>query len=38
MAKKKETDIDSKIDDLEAAKEQYLSENTVISICVFISM
>ena len=30
--KKKETDIDSKIGDLEAAKEQYMSENTVISI------
>ena len=29
---KKETDVASKIDDLEAAKEQYLSENTVISI------
>lgn len=29
---KNETDIDSKIDELEAAKEQYLSENTVISI------
>ena len=33
MAKKnKGTDVDSKIDDLEAAKEQYMSENTVISI------
>ena len=32
MAKKKDTDVDSKIDDLEAAKEKYLSENTVISI------
>ena len=26
------TDVDKKIDDLEAAKEQYMSENTVISI------
>ena len=32
MAKKKDTDVDSKIDDLEAAKEKYMSENTVISI------
>ena len=30
--KKNETDVDSKIDDLEAAKEKYMSENTVISI------
>ncbi len=30
--KKQEVDIDSKVDDLEAAKEKYLSENTVISI------
>ena len=30
--KKNETDIDSKVDELEAAKEKYLSENTVISI------
>jgi len=29
---KQEVDIDSKVDDLEAAKEKYLSENTVISI------
>lgn len=32
MANKKETNIDDKVDQLEAAKEQYLSENTVISI------
>ena len=33
MSKKnKGTDVDSKIDDLEAAKEKYMSENTVISI------
>jgi len=30
--KNKEVDIDSKVDELEAAKEKYLSENTVISI------
>ena len=30
--KKNETDIDSKVDELEAAKEKYMSENTVISI------
>jgi hypothetical protein len=30
--KKKEVDIDTKVDELEAAKEKYLSENTVISI------
>lgn len=32
MAKNKNTDIDAKVDELEAAKEKYLSENTVISI------
>ena len=32
MAKNKKTDLDSKVDELEAAKEKYLSENTVISI------
>ena len=32
MSKKIEKDIDEKVDALEAAKEQYLSENTVISI------
>ena len=32
MANKKKTDIDAKVDELEAAKEKYLSENTVISI------
>lgn len=30
--KKKEVDIDGKVDELEAAKEKYMSENTVISI------
>jgi len=30
--KNKEVDIDTKVDELEAAKEKYLSENTVISI------
>ena len=30
MAKKKnETDIDSKVDELEAAKEKYMSENKI---------
>ncbi len=32
MAKNKNTDVDAKVDELEAAKEKYLSENTVISI------
>lgn len=32
MAKNKNTDIDAKVDELEAAKEKYLSENTVISV------
>ena len=32
MARDKKTDIDAKVDELEAAKEKYLSENTVISI------
>lgn len=32
MAKNKKTDIDAKVDELEAAKEKYLSENTVISV------
>jgi hypothetical protein len=32
MAKNNKTDIDAKVDELEAAKEKYLSENTVISI------
>ena len=32
MANKKKTDIDAKVDELEAAKEKYLSENTVISV------
>jgi hypothetical protein len=32
MAKNNKTDLDSKVDELEAAKEKYLSENTVISI------
>lgn len=32
MARNKKTDIDAKVDELEAAKEKYLSENTVISI------
>ncbi len=32
MAKNNNTDIDAKVDELEAAKEKYLSENTVISV------
>ena len=32
MAKNNKTDIDAKVAELEAAKEKYLSENTVISI------
>lgn len=32
MANKKQTDLDAKVEELEAAKEKYLSENTVISV------
>lgn len=32
MANKKKTDLDAKVEELEAAKEKYLSENTVISV------